>query len=172
MEEDTIAAIATPFGESGIGIIRISGVLAEDISKKLFKPKKKHSASISHHFAYGEIIDPAKETSVDEVLLVLMKAPKTYTREDVVEIHCHGGYLVLEKVLELVLRHGARMAQPGEFTKRAFLNGRIDLTQAEAVVDLIKAKTTASLEIATQQLRGVFYRELIALGANRMVSFN
>lgn len=160
MNEDTIAAIATPFGESGIGIIRISGPLAKDICKKLFKPKQGHSALVSHQFTYGEIIDPAKGTPVDEVLLVLMKAPKTYTREDVLEIHCHGGYLVLQRVFELVLRQGSRMAQPGEFTRRAFLNGRIDLTQAEAVVDLIRAKTTASLEIATQQLRGAFYREL------------
>jgi tRNA modification GTPase len=159
-EEETIAAISTPFGESGIGIVRLSGPLAEPIAKKLFKPKKDHSYLISHHFNYGEIVDPQKGTPIDEVLVVLMKSPKTYTREDIVEIHCHGGYLILQKVLELVLKQGARMAYPGEFTKRAFLNGRIDLTQAEAVIDLIRAKTMTSLEIANQQLRGWLSREM------------
>ncbi len=159
-EEDTIAAISTPFGESGIGIVRISGPLAESIAQKLFKPKRDQSYLISHRFNYGEIVDPEKGTPIDEVLIVLMKSPKTYTREDIVEIQCHGGYLILQRVLELVLKQGARMAQPGEFTKRAFLNGRIDLTQAEAVIDLIKAKTMSSLEIANQQLRGWLSREL------------
>jgi len=162
-EEDTIAAISTPFGESGIGIVRISGPLAEPVAQKLFKPKKDHSYLISHHFNYGEIVDPQEGTPIDEVLIVLMKSPKTYTREDIVEIHCHGGYLILQKVLELVLKQGARMAQPGEFTKRAFLNGRIDLTQAEAVIDLIRAKTMTSLEIANQQLRGWLSREMTEL---------
>jgi tRNA modification GTPase len=111
----------------------------------------------------GEIVDPESGISVDEVLLVLMKGPRTYTREDCLEIHCHGGYLVLQKVLELVLRYGARLAQPGEFTKRAYFNGRIDLTQAEAVVDLIRSKTMVSLEIANQQLRGLLYDELCAI---------
>lgn len=165
MEEETIAAIATPLGESGIGIVRISGSLAEPIAKRLFKPKKNQPYFVSHHFHYGEIIDPQDGHPIDEVLIVLMKSPKTYTREDIVEIHCHGGYLILQKVLELVLTQGARMAQPGEFTKRAFLNGRIDLTQAEAVIDLIKAKTMASLEIANQQLRGWLLREMTELRA-------
>ena len=137
--------------------------MAEPIARKLFKPKKDQSYFISHHFHYGEIIDPQSGNPVDEVLIVLMKSPKTYTREDIVEIHCHGGYFILQKVLELVLKEGARMAQPGEFTKRAFLNGRIDLTQAEAVIDLIKAKTQTSLEIANQQLRGWLYREMTDL---------
>ncbi len=118
---------------------------------------------ISHHFHYGEIIDPLSGKPIDEVLLVLMRSPKTYTREDIVEIHCHGGYFVLQKVLEMVLREGARLALPGEFTKRAFLNGRIDLTQAEAVIDLIRAKTLTSLEIANQQLRGRLYEEVKGL---------
>jgi tRNA modification GTPase len=161
--EETIAAISTPFGESGIGIVRISGSLAEPLVQRLFKPKKDHSYLISHQFNYGEILDPQKGTPVDEVLVVLMKSPKTYTREDIVEIHCHGGYFVLQKVLELVLQQGARLAQPGEFTKRAFLNGRIDLTQAEAVIDLIKAKTTVGLEIAHQQLRGALHREMASI---------
>ena len=159
-EEETIAAISTPFGESGIGIVRMSGPFAEAIARKLFKPKIGQSCFVSHHFHYGEIIDIQSGKAVDEVLIVLMKSPKTYTREDIVEIHCHGGYFILQKVLELVLRSGARMAQPGEFTRRAFLNGRIDLTQAEAVIDAIKAKTMVSLEIANQQLRGWLYREL------------
>ncbi|MEW6376563.1 MAG: tRNA uridine-5-carboxymethylaminomethyl(34) synthesis GTPase MnmE [Thermodesulfobacteriota bacterium] len=163
MEEDTITAIATPFGESGIGIVRISGSLAEPIAKRLFKPKKDQSYFLSHHFHYGEIIDPQNGNPIDEVLIVLMKSPKTYTREDIVEIQCHGGYFILQKVLELVLREGARMAHPGEFTKRAFINGRIDLTQAEAVIDLIRAKTIASLEIANQQLRGWLCREMTNL---------
>jgi tRNA modification GTPase len=162
-EEDTIAAISTPFGESGIGIVRISGPLAEPIALKLFRPKKDDPDLISHTFNYGEIVDPQKGTPIDEVLLVLMKSPKTYTREDIVEIHCHGGYLILQRVLELVLSRGARMAQPGEFTKRAFLNGRIDLIQAEAVIDLIQAKTRASLEIANQQLRGWLSKEMAGL---------
>lgn len=162
-EEETIAAISTPFGESGIGIVRMSGPLAEPIAKKLFKPKKDQSYFISHHFHYGEIIDPKNGNPIDEVLTVLMKSPKTYTREDIVEIHCHGGYFILQKILELVLEQGARMAEPGEFTRRAFLNGRIDLTQAEAVIDLIRAKTMENLEIASQQLRGVLYREMASL---------
>ncbi len=153
---------------SGIGIVRISGSLAESIARRLFKPKKDQPCFTSHRFHYGEIVDPQNGHPIDEVLLVLMKSPKTYTREDIVEIHCHGGYLILEKALELVLREGARMAAPGEFTKRAFLNGRIDLTQAEAVVDLINAKTMASLEIAHQQLRGMFYRELTSLKGGLM----
>jgi tRNA modification GTPase len=164
-QEETIAAISTPFGESGIGIVRISGSSAEHIARKLFKPKKDQSYFISHHFHYGEIIDTQSGKAVDEVLIVLMKSPKTYTREDIVEIHCHGGYFILQKVLELVLKEGARMAHPGEFTKRAFLNGRIDLTQAEAVIDLIRAKTQTSLEIANQQLRGWLYKEMADLRA-------
>ncbi|HSB03664.1 MAG TPA: tRNA uridine-5-carboxymethylaminomethyl(34) synthesis GTPase MnmE [Thermodesulfobacteriota bacterium] len=164
-EEDTIAAISTPFGESGIGIVRLSGSLAEPIARKLFKPKRESTEFIPHHFHYGEIADPERGNPIDEVLVVLMKAPKTYTREDIVEIHCHGGYLILQKVLELALDQGARMAQPGEFTRRAFLNGRIDLTQAEAVIDLIKAKTMASLDIANQQLKGLLYKEMICLKA-------
>jgi tRNA modification GTPase len=159
-EEKTIAAISTPFGESGIGIVRITGSLAESIAKILFKPKIEQTYFISHHFHFGEIIDPQNSQPIDEVLIVWMKSPKTYTREDIVEIHCHGGYFILQKVLELVLKHGATMALPGEFTKRAFLNGRIDLTQAEAVIDLIKAKTKTSLEIANQQLRGKLCGEI------------
>ena len=169
-QEETIAAISTPFGESGIGIVRISGPSAESIARKLFRPKKDQPYFISHHFHFGEIIDNQSGNPVDEVLIVLMKSPRTYTREDIVEIHCHGGYFILQKVLELVLREGARLAQPGEFTKRAFLGGRIDLTQAEAVIDLIRAKTQTSLEIATQQLRGALCREMGELRARLIES--
>jgi tRNA modification GTPase len=163
LKEETIAAISTPFGESGIGIIRLSGPLAEPIARRLFKPKKEVFDFTSHHFHYGEIVDPSTGNPTDEVLMVLMKGPKTYTKEDTVEIHCHGGYIILRKVLELVLKQGARMAEPGEFTKRAFLNGRIDLTQAEAVIDLIRAKTATSLEIANRQLRGMLHREMASM---------
>ncbi|MBM4341016.1 MAG: tRNA uridine-5-carboxymethylaminomethyl(34) synthesis GTPase MnmE [Deltaproteobacteria bacterium] len=163
IRDETIAAISTPLGESGIGIVRMSGPLSEPIARKLFKPKKTPFSLISHHFHYGKIIDPINGHPVDEVLLVLMKSPKTYTREDIVEIHCHGGYFIVQKILELVLAQGARMALAGEFTKRAFLNGRIDLTQAEAVIDLIKAKTRESLEIADQQLRGLLYDEMASI---------
>ncbi len=162
-EEETIAAISTPFGESGIGIVRMSGSSAEAIAMRLFRPKGKQSCFVSHHFHYGEIIDNRSGKVVDEVLIVLMKSPKTYTREDIVEIHCHGGYFVLQKVLELALIHGARLALPGEFTKRAFVNGRIDLTQAEAVIDMIKAKTMTGLEIASHQLKGWLYKEMAQL---------
>jgi tRNA modification GTPase len=162
-EEETIAAISTPFGESGIGVVRMSGSSAEAIARKLFKPKRDQSCFISHHFHYGEIIDNQSGKAVDEVLIVVMKSPKTYTKEDIVEIHCHGGYFILQKVLELALMQGARMAHPGEFTKRAFLSGRIDLTQAEAVIDMIKAKTMVGLEIANQQLKGWLYREMAQL---------
>jgi tRNA modification GTPase len=168
-EEETIAAISTPFGESGIGIVRMSGPMAESIVRGLFKAKRDQSLFISHHFHYGEIIDPRDGHPVDEVLVVLMRGPKTYTREDIVEINCHGGYLVLQKVLELVLARGARMAQPGEFTKRAFLNGRIDLTRAEAVIDLIKAKTMEGIDIANQQLKGSLYKEMTSLKGRLIV---
>ncbi len=165
---DTIAAIATPHGESGIGIVRISGPLAEKVATTLFCPKKVPARLKSHHLYYGEIVDPESEKSLDEVLLTLMRKPKTYTREDVVEINCHGGYLVLKEVLEAVLGQGVRLAQPGEFTKRAFLNGRIDLSQAEAVIDVIRAKTAKSLKIANQQLKGNLSHEIEEL-RTRMV---
>jgi len=162
-EEETIAAISTPYGKSGIAIVRISGSSAEAIARKLFRPKRDQSYFISHRFHYGEIIDTQSGKVVDEVLIVLMKSPKTYTKEDIVEIHCHGGYFILQKVLDLALAHGARMAHPGEFTRRAFLNGRIDLTQAEAVIDMINAKTMVSLEMASQQLKGWLFKEMAQL---------
>ena len=153
-DSDTIAAIATPHGESGIGIVRISGPEAKRIAEKIFQPKKRRVVLESHQIRHGEIVDPKKGRAVDEVLLTFMAAPRTYTREDVVEINCHGGYFVLQRVLEVVLREGAREALPGEFTKRAFLNGRIDLAQAESVLDIIRSKTDASLNAAMGQLEG------------------
>jgi tRNA modification GTPase len=151
---DTIAAISTPYGESGIGVVRLSGPAAKKIALKLFRAKHRTKSLESHRVTYGEIVDPVDNTVVDEVLLLFMRKPKTYTREDVLEIQCHGGYLVLRKILECALREGARLAQPGEFTKRAFLNGRIDLAQAEAVIETIKAKTPAGLRVANEQLQG------------------
>jgi tRNA modification GTPase len=162
-EHNTIAAIATPYGESGIGIVRISGPEAKRIAKRIFQPRSGPKTLTSHHIRYGEIIDPATGRVIDEVLLTFMAAPKTYTREDVVEINCHGGFEVLQQVLEAALRGGAREALPGEFTKRAFLSGRIDLVQAEAVLDIIQAKTDEGLRLAEEQLRGKLSREIAGL---------
>ena len=149
---DTIAAISTPRGEGGIGIITISGDKSFEILDKIFKKKNPNHYLGFYKFNYGFIIDNDK--IVDEVMIVRMRAPKTYTCEDVVEINCHGGYFVSEKVLEIVLKNGARHAEAGEFTKRAFMNGRIDLSQAEAVMDLISGKTEKSISISMDQLRG------------------
>ena len=149
---DTIAAISTPRGEGGIGIIRISGDKSFEILDKIFKKKNPNHYLGFYKFNYGFIIDNDK--IVDEVMIVRMRAPKTYTCEDVVEINCHGGYFVSEKVLEIVLKNGARHAEAGEFTKRAFMNGRIDLSQAEAVMDIIQGKTEKSISLSLDQLRG------------------
>jgi tRNA modification GTPase len=165
MSDDTIAAISTPLGEGGIGIVRLSGRDAIPIAEKLFSsPKnKKLSQAESHTLTYGFIHDPSANTTIDEVLVSIMKAPNTYTKEDVVEINCHGGLLPLRKTLERVLKEGARLAEPGEFTKRAFLNGRIDLSQAEAVIDLIRAKTDESREAALEQLSGGLSEKIVGL---------
>lgn len=159
-QEPTIAAIATPAGPGGIGVIRISGDKALDILQKLFIPTKPRRHFASHRLIHGWIVDPNRRTQVDEVLAVYMAAPRTYTREDVTEIHCHGSFLVLETILELVLHAGAQAADPGEFTKRAFLNGRIDLTQAEAVAELLEAKTRQGLQLAVNQLHGRLHARL------------
>ena len=152
---DTIAAISTPRGEGGISIIRMSGDKAIEILEKIFKAKSGKSVFELKNFSinYGKLYNENNEI-VDEVLVSIMKGPKTYTKEDIVEINCHGGYLVTEKVLELVLRFGARHAEQGEFTRRAFINGRIDLTQAEAVMDIIHSKTDKSISLSLEQLRG------------------
>ncbi|MCK4401576.1 tRNA modification GTPase, partial [bacterium] len=154
MTTDTIAAISTPLGEGGIGIIRLSGPDAVKIASKIFKPKKNINLENqkSHTLHFGYIIKG--KTVLDEVLVSIMKAPHSYTKEDVVEINCHSGVLVLRSILELALKHGARAAQPGEFTKRAFLNGRIDLSQAESVIDLIRSMSSKGLKLAAQQLSG------------------
>ncbi|MGE8204778.1 tRNA uridine-5-carboxymethylaminomethyl(34) synthesis GTPase MnmE [Heyndrickxia sp. NPDC080065] len=156
MEFDTIAAISTPMGEGAIAIVRLSGDQAIDISNKIFLGigDKKLENVQSHTIHYGKIIDPATEEIVEEVMVSVMKAPKTFTRENIVEINCHGGLVSVNRVLQLVLRYGARLAEPGEFTKRAFLNGRIDLSQAEAVMDLIRAKTDRAMNIALGQMEG------------------
>ena len=149
---DTIAAISTPRGEGGIGIIRISGDKSFEILERIFNTKNPNRDLGFYKFNYGFIHDNGK--IIDEVMAVRMKAPKTYTCEDVVEINCHGGHLISEKVLELVLKNGARHAEQGEFTKRAFMNGRIDLSQAEAVMDIIHGKTEKSISLSLEQLRG------------------
>ena len=152
---DTIAAISTPPGEGGIGIVRVSGEDALTIIDRLYQMnEKKLSRMDSHTVHYGHIVDPKKNQVIDEVMVSVLKGPKTYTREDIVEINTHGGMLVTNQVLQAVLSQGARLAQPGEFTKRAFLNGRIDLSQAEAVMDVIESKTEASKSNAFSQLSG------------------
>ncbi|MFH1612523.1 MAG: tRNA uridine-5-carboxymethylaminomethyl(34) synthesis GTPase MnmE [bacterium] len=155
MFNDTIVAISTPIGQGGISIVKISGSLSIPILKKIFKKKKGNFFSKeSHSIHYGHIISSTTQKLIDEVLVLIMKSPKTYTKEDIVEIHCHGGIICSQLVLKEVLQNNARIAEPGEFTKRAFLNGRIDLSQAEAILSLIKAKTEISLKIALKQLEG------------------
>lgn len=162
--DDTIAAIATPPGEGGIGIIRLSGPEAIRIADRIFfsPGNKKLIHAKSHTITYGFVINPETGDKIDEVLLTLMRAPKTYTMEDVVEINCHGGRVPLSSALQLVLKEGARLAGPGEFTRRAFLNGRIDLSQAEAVIDVITAKTEQAERLALQQLEGGLSNRIIA----------
>lgn len=155
--KDTITAISTPPGENGIGIVRISGPSALEIADRMFTPKKRPGKKMvtrlkSHALHYGHIVSNGRK--IDEVLLTIMRKPRTYTREDIVEINCHSGIVVLKQILDLVVFHGARIAEPGEFTKRAFLNGRIDLVQAEAVLDVITSRTSEGLKIAERQLRG------------------
>ncbi|ODM27140.1 tRNA uridine(34) 5-carboxymethylaminomethyl synthesis GTPase MnmE [Clostridium sp. Bc-iso-3] len=161
-KEDTIAAISTPHGTGGVGIIRISGDKAFEIAQKIFQGKKDFKLIRSHTINYGKIINPENGNILDEVLVSKMEKPKTFTREDVVEINCHGGLIVLKNILELCINQGARLAEPGEFTKRAFLNGRIDLSQAEAVIDLINSKTNESSKAAISQLEGKLSRKLKA----------
>lgn len=155
MKTETIAAIATALTSSGIGIVRISGSEAIEIADRIFRPKKsgkKLSKENSYTVHYGVIAD--EDQVIDEVLVLLMRGPHSYTAEDTVEIDCHGGVLVMKRILETALKHGARLAQPGEFTKRAFLNGRIDLSQAEAVIDVINAKNSYALKSSVSQLSG------------------
>jgi len=160
--EDTIAAISTPPGEGGIGVIRISGAESLAILKAVFK-RKHDGGFLSHRFYYGEIISPETATAVDEALAVYMQAPRSFTREDVVEIQCHSGTLIMQQILAIVLRCGARLAEPGEFTRRAFLNGRIDLLQAESIIDLIRAKTETAVVVARLQSTGALSGSLLTV---------
>ncbi len=152
-EFDTIAAISTPPGEGAISIVRLSGEEAILVAEKVFKGKNLSEVA-SHTINYGHIINPKTKQEVDEVMVSVMRAPKTFTREDIIEINCHGGIVATNRILQLLLSNGARLAEPGEFTKRAFLHGRIDLSQAEAVMDLIRAKTDRSMKVALNQLDG------------------
>lgn len=162
MDNSTIAAVATPGGRGGIGIIKMSGPAAVSIVKAIFRPcsaennvtDSGNNGFQSHKLNYGRVVDPKTMQVLDEVLVSVMRAPRSYTKEDVVEINAHGGSVALQTILKLVLQQGARLAAPGEFTKRAFLNGRIDLTQAEAVIDIVNARTDNSLKIATAQIEG------------------
>ena len=163
MKTDTIAAIATAMTSSGIGIIRISGQDAFAVIKQIFRKKngKEIDTEKSHRVHYGYIFDG--DEMIDEVLVLIMKGPHSYTAEDTVEIDCHGGVLMMKKILETVIKYGARPAEPGEFTKRAFLNGRIDLSQAEAVIDVINAKNEYAMKSSVSQLNGGISRRIRAL---------
>ncbi len=185
MNRSTIAAICTPRGFGGVGIVKLSGPDAVRISRVLFRSKNSRltpeetdpaweSTFKSHRLRYGVVVHPEDGSRIDEVLLAIMRAPKTYTGEDVVEINAHAGPVVLNNILEAVLKQGALLAAPGEFTRRAFLNGRIDLTQAEAVIDLINAKTTASADMANAQMAGQMRLEIERIGENvkRLIAIN
>jgi tRNA modification GTPase len=154
MNTDTIAAISTAMGEGAIAIIRISGDEAIEVANKVFKGKHELTEVETHTIHYGKIIEPKSGQMIEEVMVSILKGPRTFTREDIVEINCHGGVVSVNKVLETILSLGVRLAEPGEFTKRAFLNGRIDLSQAEAVMDLIRAKTDRAMNVAIGQMEG------------------
>lgn len=154
MEFDTIAAISTALGEGAIAIVRMSGEEAIAIADRVYKGKHRLTEVESHTIHYGHIVDPKTKEIIEEVMVTVLKAPRTFTRENIVEINCHGGIVAVNRVLQLILNEGARLAEPGEFTKRAFLNGRIDLSQAEGVIDLIRAKTDQAMNVALGQLEG------------------
>ena len=167
MKNDTIAAISTAVSESGIGIIRISGKDAFAVTDRVYRSKgrvKKLSDQPSHTIHYGYICDG--DEVVDEVLVMLMRGPRSFTAEDTAEINCHGGVYAMKRILETVLKNGARPAEPGEFTKRAFLNGRIDLSQAEAVIDVIQAKNEYALKSSVSQLKGAVWEAVSDLRRN------
>ena len=164
MNKDTIAAIATAMTSSGIGIVRMSGPDSFEIIDQIFQPKKegkKLSNEKGYSLHYGFIKD--QEEVIDEVLVLAMRGPHSYTAEDTIEIDCHGGIFVMKKILETVIKYGARTAEPGEFTKRAFLNGRIDLSQAEAVIDVINAKNDMALKSSLSQLKGSVHKKIVSL---------
>lgn len=161
-EFDTIAAISTPIGEGGISIVRMSGEDAVKIANKVFKGTNLTEVS-THTIHYGHIVDPESKKVIDEAMVTVLRAPKTFTREDIVEVNCHGGIVVTNHILQLLLANGARMADPGEFTKRAFVNGRIDLTQAESVMDIVRAKTDKARQVAVGQLAGGLLEKIRAM---------
>ncbi len=163
--DDTIAAIATSIGQSGIGVVKLSGPEAHQIARRLFRSASGVTEFIPYHMHYGQIVEPGTQEPVDEAMVVYMPRPRSYTRQDVVEIQAHGGIVPLRRILQLVLSLGARLAEPGELTLRAFLNGRIDLAQAEAVLDVIEAKTEAALRVATEQLSGTLSGQVAAVRA-------
>jgi tRNA modification GTPase len=160
MLTDTIGAISTPLGEGGIAVIRVSGPDSLPVIDGLFRAKTRLAEAQTHTVHYGYIVDPGSGERIEEVLVTLMKAPRSFTMEDVVEVSCHGGIISVKKVLELILDQGVRLAEPGEFTKRAYLNGRIDLTQAEAVIDLIRAKSDRAFKVALKQVEGALSRHV------------
>ena len=163
-QEDTIAAIATPPGEGGLAVVRISGLDAEKIAREIFiRPQSRNGTLRSHTLYHGAIADPKDGQSIDEVLLTIMRKPRSYTGEDIVEVHCHGGNFLVRQILALILTRGARQAEPGEFTKRAFLNGRVDLAQAEAVLDLIRARTVKGAQLALNQASGELSKHVAEL---------
>src|SRR5580698_3043171 len=172
MFDDTIAAIATPLGEGGLAVVRLSGVQAFAIADKCFQPSGKNSlkpsAAPTHTIQFGKIV--RGEKVIDEGLVAVLRAPRTFTREDTVEISCHGGLLPAKLVLDTLLAQGARLADPGEFTKRAFLNGRIDLAQAEAVADLIHSRTELALAAANEQLAGKLSQRINQLRDDLMLA--
>ena len=168
--EDTIAAIATAPGEGGIGVVRISGEKSKEIIEKIFLKKNSEKDLVPRMMHYGFVRNNFSGELIDEVMTVYFKAPYSYTAEDVVEIQCHGSMVSLRKILSLVLKNGARIAESGEFTKRAFLNGRLDLSQAEAVIDLIRAKSDKSFDVALNQLEGNFSKEIRKIRAELMNS--
>lgn len=158
--EDTIAAIATPIGQAGIGIVRISGDKAKDVARRVFRPRTPIQDFESHRLYLGHFLDPGTGDIVDEVLLTYMKSPRSYTREDVIEINSHSGHFLLAKILQVILGEGIRLARPGEFTFRAFMNGRVDLTQAEGIVDLINSRSERGLQLAAGQINGVLRKSI------------
>lgn len=166
MDFDTIAAISTPLGEGGIAVIRVSGSDSVQVVNQIYRGRQSLLEADSHTVQYGYLIEPETGERFEEVLVLVMKAPRTFTKEDVVEVHCHGGLVASKRVLDALLSAGARLAEPGEFTKRAFLNGRIDLSQAEAVIDIIRSKTDKAMDVALQQVKGRLSRKIEALRQN------
>lgn len=160
MEQETIAAISTPMGEGGVSMIRVSGDKAVPVVETVFSSRAPLSKVNTHTVHYGYIRDPLTGENVEEVLVTVMRAPRSFTREDVVEVSCHGGLVSVKKVLDLILQAGARLSEPGEFTKRAFLNGRIDLSQAEAVMDLIRSKSDQAFQVARKQAEGLLSKRV------------